>query len=163
MLWLHHRFARLPMVRFLGVFSALILSASTGAWAAEAGLVLKRTSATFTNGDPLWQLQLIRAGKVLKSWNAAASAKGHQGLDRLWTPGNGSPLPRGVYRVGAPEPWGRDIWIQLNPLFATRRSGLGIHNCYPGVGCICIPDRQQLTSLATAVRHHNVKRLTVVD
>ena len=45
----------------------------------------------------------------------------------------------------------------------TSRSALGIHNCYPGVGCICIPDREQLTSLADAVRRYNINRLKVVD
>ena len=53
--------------------------------------------------------------------------------------------------------------MQLDPLFPTSRSALGIHNCYPGVGCICIPDRQTLNSLADAVRRYNVDQLTVVN
>lgn len=152
------------MLRVFAAFTALLLGLlPTASAASEATLVLKRSSASFPNGDPRWQLQLMREGKVLQSWTAAASARRHQALDRLWTPGNGSPLPQGSYRLGRPEPWGRDIWMQLDPLFATRRSGLGIHNCYPGVGCICIPDRQQLSRLADAVRRHQVTRLRVVD
>ena len=58
---------------------------------------------------------------------------------------------------------GQDLWLQLDPLFPTSRSALGIHNCYPGVGCICIPDREQLSSLADAVRRYNINRLKVVD
>jgi hypothetical protein len=108
-------------------------------------------------------LQLVEAGRVLQSWQAVASAKAHQNLDRRWSPGNGSPLPKGSYRLGQPEPWGQDLWMQLDPLFPTSRSALGIHNCYPGVGCICIPDRQTLNSLADAVRRYNVDRLTVVN
>ena len=139
------------------------LAVANASWAAPANLQLKRTSGTYANGDPIWQLQLIEAGRVLQSWKAVASAKAHQNLDRRWSPGNGSPLPKGNYRLGQPEPWGQDLWMQLDPLFPTTRSALGIHNCYPGVGCICIPDRQQLSSLADAVRRYNINRLKVVD
>ena len=135
----------------------------SASWAGPASLELKRTTTTYPNGDPIWQLQLIEAGRVLQSWQAVASAKQHQTLDRRWSPGNGSPLPKGSYRLGQPEPWGQDLWMQLDPLFPTTRSALGIHNCYPGVGCICIPDRQTLNSLADAVRRYNVDRLTVVN
>ncbi|MFZ9149127.1 hypothetical protein [Vulcanococcus sp.] len=155
------------MTPILAGLMLLALSSAPGAIAGpavgEASLQLRRSSASFANGDPVWQLQLRQNGKVLKSWRAAASAKQHQGLDRRWSPGNGSPLPRGLYRLGQPEPWGRDLWMQLDPLFKTARTGLGIHNCYPGVGCICIPDRQQLSSLAAAVRHYGVRRLNVID
>ena len=72
-------------------------------------------------------------------------------------------VPKGTYRVGPPEPWGADLWLQLDPLFPTSRSALGIHNCYPGIGCICIPDRQELSDLADAVRRYNGTRLKVVD
>ena len=147
------------------VLLAALLSLACGqaAWAAPANLQLKRTGSTYANGDPIWQLQLIEAGRVIQSWQAVASAKAHQNLDRRWSPGNGSPLPKGNYRLGQPEPWGQDLWMQLDPLFPTSRSALGIHNCYPGVGCICIPDREQLEDLANAVRRYNVDQLKVVN
>ena len=129
----------------------------------ETVLLLQRTSENNANGDPIWSLKLQQNGQSLQRWQAVASAKRHQQLDRRWSPGNGSPLPKGNYRLGAPEPWGNDVWMQLDPLFQTSRSGLGIHNCYPGVGCICIPNRDDLTSLADAVRRHNIKTLIVVD
>ena len=86
------------------------LAVANASWAAPANLQLKRTSGTYANGDPIWQLQLIEAGRVLQSWKAVASAKAHQNLDRRWSPGNGSPLPKGNYRLGQPEPWGQDLW-----------------------------------------------------
>ena len=146
-------------LRALTLILPLILSAPTLA----AELELRRTGSSYDNGDPIWMLQLRDGGHVREQWQAVASAKRHQQLDRRWSPGNGSPLPKGTYRVGAPEPWGADLWLQLDPLFPTSRSALGIHNCYPGIGCICIPDRQELSDLADAVRRYNVTRLKVVD
>jgi hypothetical protein len=147
-------------VLLAGLFS---LAVSNASWAAPANLELKRTNNNYDNGDPIWQLQLIEAGRVVQSWKAAAGAKQHQNLDRRWSPGNSSPLPKGNYRLGEPEPWGQDLWMQLDPLFPTTRSALGIHNCSRGVGCICIPDREQLEDLADAVRRYNVDQLKVVN
>ena len=146
-------------LRALTLMLPLILSAPSLA----AELELRRSGSSYVNGDPIWVLQLRDGGQVQQQWQAVASAKRHQQLDRRWSPGNGSPLPKGTYRVGAPEPWGADLWLQLDPLFPTSRSALGIHNCYPGIGCICIPDRQELSDLADAVRRYNVTRLKVVD
>ena len=146
-------------LRALSLILPLILSAPSLA----AELELRRTGSSYDNGDPIWLLQLRDGGQVQQQWQAVASAKRHQQLDRRWSPGNGSPLPKGTYRVGEPEPWGADLWLQLDPLFPTSRSALGIHNCYPGIGCICIPDRQELSDLADAVRRYNVTRLKVVD
>ena len=145
------------------IAAVLSLGWASASWAGAANLQLKRTSATYANGDPIWQLELIDSGRVIKSWKAVASAKQHQQLDRRWSPGNGSPLPKGNYRLGPPEPWGQDLWMQLDPLFPTSRSALGIHNCYPGIGCICIPDRAQLEDLANAVRRYSVNQLKVVN
>ena len=32
----------------------------SASWAAPASLELKRTNATYPNGDPIWQLQLLK-------------------------------------------------------------------------------------------------------
>jgi len=142
---------------------ALMLPLMLSAPAIAAELELRRSGSSYANGDPIWALQLRDGAVIRDQWQAVASAQRHQQLDRRWSPGNGSPLPKGTYRVGPPEPWGADLWLQLDPLFATSRSALGIHNCYPGIGCICIPDRQELSDLADAVRRYNVTRLKVVD
>ena len=82
------------------LLAALVNMAWIGAsWAAPADLQLKRTSATYPNGDPIWQLQLVEAGRVLQSWQAVASANAHQNLDRRWSPGNGSPLPLSLIHI----------------------------------------------------------------
>ena len=142
---------------------ALTLPVVVQAAANAAELELRRSGRNDNQGAPIWILQLRAEGSIRQQWPASASAAAHQQLDRRWSPGNGSPLPKGRYRVGPPEPWGSDIWLQLDPLFPTSRSALGIHNCYPGVGCICLPDRQQLGSLADAVRRYGITRLTVLD
>lgn len=131
--------------------------------AGEAILKFHRTEENFANGDPIWRLELQQKGETILSWKAAASSKRHQQLDRRWAPGNGAPLPQGTYQVGKPEKWGNDIWLQLDPLFRTSRTGLGIHNCYPGVGCICIPDRKDLENLAKTVQSKQVNRLVVAN
>ena len=55
-------------------------------WAGPASLELKRTTATYPNGDPIWQLQLMNAGRVIQSWQAVlalSSIKTSTGAGRL--------------------------------------------------------------------------------
>ncbi len=145
--------------------SVLAFSTTTLPIAAHAAaiLTLERTKDTYRNGDPVWLLKLMDGPKQVASWKAASGSSHRQKLDRRWSPGNGSPLPKGTYRLGTPEPHGQDLWIDLQPKFATSRSELGIHNCFPGVGCICIPDRQALNSLATAIRSWQIRSLKVIN
>ena len=131
--------------------------------AAEAQLSLERSRASFPNGDPIWQLKLIDGPKLVRSWRAASGAANRQRLDRRWTPGNGAPLPPGSYRLAKPEPWGQDLWIELQPQFATSRSGLGLHHCMPGVGCICLPNRQDLKEVAATIQRLGIRRLQVLN
>jgi len=138
------------------------LALAPGAAGAEAWLSLERTAARFPSGDPIWLLKLRQGPRQLASWKAASGAANRQQHDRRWSPGNAAPLPPGRYRVGTPEPWGQDLWIDLEPRFATGRSGLGIHHCLPGVGCICLPDRRGLDGLAAAIRRWDVRRLEVL-
>ena len=58
---------------------------------------------------------------------------------------------------------GEDLWFDLTPRFETTRSALGIHRCYPGTGCICIPDRTHIDALAAWVREAGIRQLTVVN
>ena len=86
------------------------------------------------------------------------------GRPRLYTPaGNAAPLPAGVYSLGRPEPWGNDLWFDLTPRFDTTRSALGIHRCYPGTGCICIPERAEIDALARWVKATGIRSLKVVN
>jgi len=132
-------------------------------WAAPAELLLRPSGERFATGDPIWWLELHQGGRQLGRWAAATGLKDKQSADRLWSPGNGAPLPAGRYRVGRPEPWGRDLWVDLQPLFQTRRSALGIHHCFPGVGCICLPQRTHMDQLGALLRRHGVSRLQVLQ
>jgi hypothetical protein len=96
------------------------LALGSGAASAEPLLYLEHTRERFASGDPVWWLTLRDGKRLLGSWKAA-------------------PVPPGPYRLGTPEPWGRDLWIDLQPQFTTHRSGLGIHHCLPGMGCTCPP------------------------
>lgn len=126
-------------------------------------LVLRPSTERFASGDPIWWLELRQGRQQLGRWAAATGLRQMQQADRRWSPGNGAPLPVGAYRVGRPEPWGRDLWIELLPQFQTSRSGLGIHHCFPGVGCICLPQRAQLDQLAGLIRRHGVRSLRVAS
>ena len=72
-------------------------------------------------------------------------------------------MPQGVYSLGPPEPWGKDIWITLAPRFDTSRSGLGIHHCNPGSGCLCLPDRSSLLALTAWMQKVDLKQLKVLN
>lgn len=125
-------------------------------------LQLRPSLERFSSGDPIWWLEVRQGARVLQRWAAATGLPSKQRADRHGSPGNGAPLPPGAYAVGKPEPWNADLWIGLEPLFATRRSGLGIHHCFPGVGCICLPQRPQLDQLAAQIRRHGIRRLEVL-
>ena len=115
-------------------------------------LTMRRTNNLFPDGNRVWLVELHSDGSLLARWTAASGIAQRQTADRLWSPGNASPLPAGTYRLGAPEPWGDDLWFDLQPRFETTRSALGVHRCYPGTGCICIPSRTDIDALAGWVR-----------
>lgn len=154
-----------PGLLGLGGLSLWLLSLGmvSSPTAAAAQLSLERSRASFPNGDPTWQLRLIEGPKLVRSWQAAAGAANRQRLDRRWTPGNGAPLAPGSYRLGKPEPWGHDLWIELQPQFATSRSGLGLHHCMPGVGCICLANRQDLKEVEVTIERLEIRRLQVLN
>ena len=58
---------------------------------------------------------------------------------------------------------GNDLWFDLTPRFDTTRSALGIHRCYPGTGCICIPERADIDALASWVKATGIRSLKVVN
>ena len=126
-------------------------------------LKARRTDFQRTDGQRQWLLELHHASTVLASWPAVSGTPSSQGLDRRWSPGNGAALPQGVYSLGPPEPWGKDIWITLAPRFDTSRSGLGIHHCNPGSGCLCLPDRSSLLALTAWMQKVDLKQLKVLN
>ncbi|MFM7268698.1 MAG: hypothetical protein ACKOZT_08950 [Cyanobium sp.] len=154
---------RLPRL-LASIAAAAALQLPMGALAAPSvQLLLRPSQERFSSGDPIWWLEVRQGPRLLKRWAAATGQPSKQTADRFWTPGNGAPLPPGAYSVGDPEPWNADLWIGLEPLFETRRGGLGIHNCFPGVGCICLPIRPQLDQLAALIRQHGIRRLEVLQ
>ncbi|WP_413440689.1 hypothetical protein [Synechococcus sp. MIT S1220] len=126
-------------------------------------LTARRTSELDQGGNRLWTVELHGDGEVIVSWDAVSGHAARQEVDRFWTPGNASPLPPGVYSLGQPEPWGEDLWFDLLPRFSTTRSALGIHRCYPGTGCLCIPNRDAIEALAAWVRESGLAQLTVLN
>ena len=124
-------------------------------------LSMRRTNNLFPDGNSVWLVELHGDGSLLARWTAASGIAQRQTADRLWSPGNASPLPAGTYRLGAPEPWGDDLWFDLQPRFETTRSALGVHRCYPGTGCICIPSRNDIDALAGWVRMAELREITV--
>ena len=126
-------------------------------------LSAQRTDVQRTDGQRQWLLELHQGKTVLASWPAVSGTPNSQDLDRHWSPGNGAPLPAGDYSLGPPEPWGDDIWMTLSPRFDTSRSGLGIHHCNPGSGCLCLPDRSSLLALTAWMHEVDLKRLRVLN
>lgn len=130
---------------------------------APLSLSARRTERQRPDGERLWRLELHQNQQLLASWEAVSGFSSSQSLDRRWSPGNGAPLPAGLYSLGLPEAWGEDIWFTLTPQFDTTRSGLGIHGCNPGSGCICLPDRTALEALASWANTSPIQRLTVLN
>jgi len=136
--------------------------------AAELGqapllLSARRTEQKRQDGERLWKLELRQGDRLLASWEAVSGSASSQFLDRQWSPGNGAPLPAGTYSLGLPEAWGSDIWFSLTPRFKTTRTGLGIHGCNPGTGCVCLPERASLEALAKWVSTSQIQTLRVLN
>lgn len=136
--------------------------------AAELGqapllLSARRTEQKRQDGERLWKLELRQGDRLLASWEAVSGSASSQFLDRQWSPGNGAPLPAGTYSLGLPEAWGSDIWFSLTPRFKTTRTGLGIHGCNPGTGCVCLLERASLEALAKWVSTSQIQTLRVLN
>ena len=130
---------------------------------ASLSLTAQRTQRQRPDGERLWTLELHQKERLLARWEAVSGFASSQSLDRRWSPGNGAPLPSGLYSLGLPEAWGDDIWFTLTPRFETTRSGLGIHGCNPGSGCVCLPDRAALEALAKWAKAVPIQTLTVLN
>ena len=130
---------------------------------APLSLSARRTEQHRQDGERLWKLELHQGDRLLASWEAVSGSASSQSLDRQWSPGNGAPLPAGTYSLGLPEPWGSDVWFSLTPRFETTRTGLGIHGCNPGSGCVCLPERTSLEALTKWVSTSQIQTLRVLN
>ena len=130
---------------------------------APVSLSARHTEQQRQDGERLWKLELRLGDRLLASWEAVSGSASSQSLDRKWSPGNGAPLPAGTYSLGLPEAWGSDIWFGLTPRFETTRTGLGIHGCNPGSGCVCLPERASLEALANWVSTFQIQTLRVLN
>ena len=130
---------------------------------ARFALEFRRVEGRHASGDQLWWLELRRNGSTVARWPAASGVAARQRADRRWSPGNGAPLPPGLYRLGRPEAWAGSYWIDLLPRFATSRSALGIHTCLPGTGCICLPHAADTAAVARWIRATDLTQLRVVN
>ena len=130
---------------------------------APLALSARRTEQQRQDGERLWKLELHQGDRLLASWEAVSGSASSQSLDRKWSPGNGAPLPAGTYSLGLPEAWGSDVWFSLTPRFKTTRTGLGIHGCNPGSGCVCLPERASLEALAKWVSTSQIQTLRVLN
>ena len=124
-------------------------------------LKARRLTSNSTTRNGQWVVELFQGSVRLALWPAISGYNTKPTADRRWSPGNGAALPIGDYLLGQPEPWGADIWLNLKPQFKTDRSGLGIHNCNPGSGCLCIPSRNDLEEIAAWVKAARINNLTV--
>ena len=124
-------------------------------------LKARSLTSTGTTSNGQWVVELFQGNDRLGRWPAISGYNTKPKADRRWSPGNGAALPIGDYLLGQPEPWGTDIWLNLQPQFKTDRSGLGIHNCNPGSGCLCIPNRTDLEAIAAWVKATGINKLTV--
>ena len=129
----------------------------------DFSLTARRNTATGITPSGSWVLELFKGQQLLAQWPAVSGYDSKQTADRRWSPGNGAPLPIGTYALGQPEPWGTDLWLNLEPQFETDRSGLGIHNCNPGSGCLCIPNREDLEILADWIVATGIRELRIID
>jgi hypothetical protein len=141
-------------------------------------LVLVKTKETTGVKDPVWQLQLVREGKILSTLPALTGRADRQNHNRNMA-GNKSPLPTGTYRIDRTEivrekfldpELGRGYWIPITPEFATSRSALGFHhdpswgrnNGESGTsGCVGLRTPEDTLTLVEWIKHYNVHTLTV--
>lgn len=142
-----------------------------------ASLRLSLTNQFTATGERLLQLELIVDGTVIDRVQAVSGKPTVQRF-RLGPDsraGSREPLPQGTYRVGAVDRNGGlpyamgDTFIPLTPLFATARSGIGIHRDsdrhLPGgsgtIGCLGVLTQAGIDRVADFVKSYPVTTLTV--
>jgi len=143
----------------------------------SATMRLTLTNKFTSTGERILNLDLIVDGSVVDRVQAVSGKPGVQRfrLGKDSRAGSREPLPQGVYRVGAVDRAGGlpyamgDTFIPLTPLFATSRSGIGIHRDSDRhikggsgtIGCLGVLDKASIDKVADFVNAYPVKTLTV--
>lgn len=160
------------------------LQATKQAWVAPKNIVseaavlrLTPTKQKTATGERLLNLDLIINGKVVQQIQAVSGKPDVQNfrLGQNSKAGSREPLPQGIYRIGTVDrgaglPFAMgDTFIPVTPLFATARSGIGIHRDadrhLPGgagtIGCLGILNQQGIRDVAHFVTTYRPKTLIV--
>lgn len=143
----------------------------------SATMRLTLTNKVTSTGERILNLDLLVDGTMVDRVQAVSGKPGVQRfrLGQDSRSGSKEPLPQGVYRVGAVDRAGGlpyamgDTFIPLTPLFATARSGIGIHRDsdrhIPGgsgtIGCLGVLTQDSIDKVADFVNTYPVKTLTV--
>mgnify|MGYP002784310398 CR=1 FL=1 len=143
----------------------------------EALLRLTPTAKYTETGERILKLEMLVNGKLVDTVQAVSGKPKvqHFRLGRDSRSGSREPLPQGIYRVGGidrgaglPYAMG-NTFIPVTPLFATARSGIGIHRDadrhVPGgsgtIGCLGVLNQAGIDAIAQFVSNYNVKTLIV--
>ncbi|MDX2229952.1 MAG: hypothetical protein NW220_09955 [Leptolyngbyaceae cyanobacterium bins.349] len=148
-------------------------------WVAPKQAIMRLTPTTrFTaTGERILNLDLLLDGKLVDRVQAVSGRPGRQHfrLGPASQAGSREPLPQGTYQVGAVDRQGGlpaamgDTFIPVTPLFATSRSGIGIHldadrHLQGGsgtIGCLGVLDQADLDAVVRFVQTYRVRTLTV--
>lgn len=151
-------------------------------WVAPKSAKLATMRLSLTNqftatGERILNLEMVVDGTVLDRVQAVSGKPSVQNfrLGRDSRSGSREPLPQGVYQVGAVDRNGGlpyamgDTFIPLTPMFATARSGIGIHRDSDRhikggsgtIGCLGVLTQESINKVADFVNTYPVKTLTV--
>lgn len=142
----------------------------------ETALRLTPSPRFTKTGERILTLTLIRNGQVIQEL-PAVSGKADVQYFRTGSQsrsGSREPLPQGVYRVGGVDRAGGlpaamgDTFIPLTPLFATNRTGIGIHHDADRatggagtIGCLGLLEKRGIQTVADFVSQYQVSKLIV--
>lgn len=143
----------------------------------DASLRLTLTPKFTATGERILNLELRLDGKVIERVQAVSGKPDvqHFRLGQNSRSGSREPLPQGTYRVGTVDRAGGlpfamgDTFIPVTPLFATARSGIGIHrdadrHIQGGsgtIGCLGVLSQKDVDTIAKFVSIYRVKTLVV--
>ena len=143
----------------------------------DANLRLTLTPKFTSTGERILNLELRLNGKAIERVQAVSGKPDvqHFRTGQNSKAGSREPLPQGVYRVGSVDRNGGlpyamgDTFIPVVPLFATSRSGIGIHrdadrHVQGGsgtIGCLGILSANDVERVASFVTTYRVRTLIV--
>ncbi|ACK67986.1 hypothetical protein PCC8801_4049 [Rippkaea orientalis PCC 8801] len=137
-------------------------------------MTLTATEKTNQLGNPIYHLQLYAKGQLIGVYPTVTGKAKTQGKNRHQA-GSKAPLPNGRYSVASTPVAGTDpevgqLFLPIEPQFATGRTALGIHydpsfeksNGEDGTeGCIALTDESQLQQVLLYVQTYQPEYLEV--